>query len=591
MFLKLPKQNKFYVIFLAILCSGFLFFGNVNATWAAYSCTCTTIMATGEDVPITFDTTDQSECTKQCTDLAKKMPNSTVSYDDQAKPVGGGGSIITTAINWLLLAILGLAGLLLSMAITIFEWCVNPAFWPTIFDNPAIYACWGIVRDLLNISFIIVLLYTAFTIIFQVDSTGKKTLLTIVLMALLVNFSFPIARFIIDISNSLMYTIISANGTSGALGSITKDSLISEIIKGNNASTIELLASIVFVFILAITLLAVGLLLLIRMLTLVILVIFSPIAFVAKIMPETKGYATDWWKQLFNNAIFGPAMLLGVFVAMKMMENMGGAATFFNQASKQSISANLVGAMSQFTIPIIILWLVMGMAKKFSIIGADAVMGRAQKFAKWVPNATWKSTGISGGAKKGWGDARKSGKLFGAKIPGLKDGQSDRETKLAALISGGRKGVRDVNNKTTDADNKEAIKNASEKYNGETERALHADIKNLNAATIGAMDAKALHDAAGKVKQALSRGSAYERAIEADLKTITTGTAGLSGAAKPINVTRANITGNASADALEKDREKREKEAMDKWIREEKSALMDQARAVIKEAENKGKTT
>lgn len=425
MFFKIPKQNKVYFAFLAIICSGFLFFGNTKNVQAKGLCSWNPVGG-GQDADYFAD---EAACKAYVANINGAIFKSFETAEEQdaagtaAQQQGTGGETLSSAsvqqaaaanksqdgncpisatsplidtFKCVLLGVLELVGYLLSMANTIFEWCVNPIYWDVIFKNPAIYSSWEIVRDLLNIMFIVTLLYSAFVIIFQVDSSGAKSrLLTIVLMALLVNFSFPITRFIIDMSNSLMYTIIttmdfgnsSGGGASGALGKITEASAIHNIIyPGPKADVASILTSIIFIFVLAVTLMATGLLLLIRMITLAVLLIFSPVAFVTKILPETKNYSASWWKELFNNAIFGPAMLLGLYVATQMMLKMKGSLGFFDQASKQADSsmAAVVATMAWFTIPIIILWYVMGTAKKFSIAGAGAVMGQAEKFTKAV---------------------------------------------------------------------------------------------------------------------------------------------------------------------------------------------------------------
>src|SRR4030042_7047561 len=64
---------------------------------------------------------------------------------------------------------------------------------------------WKVIRDICNLFFLLVLLFIAFCTILQIEkSNAKKNLLTLILMALLINFSTPIAIFIFDGSQLAM---------------------------------------------------------------------------------------------------------------------------------------------------------------------------------------------------------------------------------------------------------------------------------------------------------------------------------------------------------------------------------------------------
>ncbi len=230
-------------------------------------------------------------------------------------------------ISCSLLAVLKVGGWLIDASDQIFQYSISPSIFSQVAGNGnrAIYDTWAEVRDFLNVAFILVLLFSAFATIFQVEKYSyKKILLWLIIMALLVNFSFPITRFIIDISNSLMYTLLSRLSFGGdpshIITNITQDSNIKDIIvpqNGTKASVALLLASVIFIFILAITFLALGILLVIRMIALAILIIFSPVAFVGSIIGKGK----QWWDYLFKYAFFGPIMIFMLSVAMAVLKN------------------------------------------------------------------------------------------------------------------------------------------------------------------------------------------------------------------------------------------------------------------------------
>lgn len=65
-----------------------------------------------------------------------------------------------------------------------------------------IETAWRLVRDIANIFFIIIMLYTGLTAVFKTSSTSYKTVIpTLIVNALIINFSLFATRIVIDISN------------------------------------------------------------------------------------------------------------------------------------------------------------------------------------------------------------------------------------------------------------------------------------------------------------------------------------------------------------------------------------------------------
>ena len=68
----------------------------------------------------------------------------------------------------------------------------------------AIDMSWGIVRDVFNITFIFGLIWLGFKMILNSgDSSTRRTLITLIMAALLVNFSLFITKFVVDFTNIL----------------------------------------------------------------------------------------------------------------------------------------------------------------------------------------------------------------------------------------------------------------------------------------------------------------------------------------------------------------------------------------------------
>ena len=119
-------------------------------------------------------------------------------------PLDAVGNTLYEAFLGLLYGVFVMVGWFASIAITIFGWAINPDYISGdsgLLNRSSIYEMWKFIRDFFNLFFILTLLYTAFTIVFQVAKDYKKTLLSLVMAALFVNFSFPITRVIIDVTN------------------------------------------------------------------------------------------------------------------------------------------------------------------------------------------------------------------------------------------------------------------------------------------------------------------------------------------------------------------------------------------------------
>ena len=321
-------------------------------------------------------------------------------------------------IGMILAACQGVAIFIVSVATTIFAVTVDPSNMSGpngILNQQALKDIWVTVRDTLNMFFILVLLFSAFCTIFQVEKWNlKKVWLNILINALLVNFSFPIARIIIDVSNVAMYyfinhlfaatatTAVTGSSIFASFGSVSKIGELLAPANYNNDQIAFQIAMIIFTFIMGMTLLIVAILFVIRLIALTLLIMFSPIGFVGYIFPATASYADDWWKKLFSYSFFAPIMIFGMAIALQVSKAINeNSASFTGNASTNSspsIETEWVAKAAFFAIPIVILWAVMGVAKGMGIAGADTVVNAVKKGGKSL------AMKMSGGnwAKKNW---------------------------------------------------------------------------------------------------------------------------------------------------------------------------------------------
>jgi len=266
-------------------------------------------------------------------------------------------------------------------------------------------------------------------------------------MALLVNFSFPISRFVIDAANIPMYYIaqVVLGTESGNLGSIIADSSgLSNVLavdsSGNLKGSIEsYIAAVVFTFIFAITMAALAFMFLVRLVVLIILIIFSPVGFAAAIFPSTQNYANDYWNALFKNAFFGPIMMLMLAISLYVLEAFQQSdINRIAQSNASSIEdANMLAAWAFYFIPVVMIWGGMAWSQKLGAAGSSIILTRANKFASAFPGRAGKGILWAGGRVPWAGQVP-------AAIKKVVDDRSKRKSRIREdrrdIIAGGLKG-------------------------------------------------------------------------------------------------------------------------------------------------------
>lgn len=282
-----------------------------------------------------------------------------------------GADLSKAMLGGVLLAVSELAkfsGLLLDLSL-------KQDFFRALVINDGVYSGWVIVRDILNMFFMLLLLFSAFATIFQVEKYHlRKIIIMLVVMALLVNFSYPIAIFVIDFSNSLMYFLIDNTfGTNASPSAdVNKISEFGKNLKSASESTDEItsiILSIILVFIVFITFFSIALNLLIRILAFAVLLILAPVGFTFAFFPDTKSIANDWWSALFRYAFLGPIMAFFLYLGVSI----------FNQTNPIGQNSFFIKDFIHFIIPITFLWMGLIASQKFGGRGSEMAMNMAKK--------------------------------------------------------------------------------------------------------------------------------------------------------------------------------------------------------------------
>lgn len=235
---------------------------------------------------------------------------------------------------------------------------------------PVVDIGWKIFRDLANIMFIFILLWTAISTILGLSSGKTKEIIEhLIIVALLMNFSLFMTKVVIDGSNIIalhFYNLIvtteqSANGnaTQSLVSTLTPTSSFSgAFMEGLKIQTVydpqtsqgKKLANesgflgnlggqvfgeflnmpkIILIGIFAIVLmmtaayvfLVAAILFMIRLVVLMMVMILSPLAFLGFVLPSTEHYAEEWLEKLLSQSFFAPIYMALCYVVVKTIQS------------------------------------------------------------------------------------------------------------------------------------------------------------------------------------------------------------------------------------------------------------------------------
>ena len=258
-------------------------------------------------------------------------------------------------------------------------------------DKAYIYGGWSIIRDLANIAAFFGAVYTGFRYITGSDSLDfKKAVTKLILYSILVNFSFPIAKFLIDISNVVSlqvyggiteYTIGANKLSEKILASMNLNSLISQVgssnpnFKGFSTFTLMWLSIIYLLSAFGVFLYA-SLMILARSFILLACVILSPLMFLNFAFPKLTELHEKWRENFFGQLIFAPVLMFGFWLSFILLQ----AATLdttpvAGQAADSLTSYANVASLINMLLAIISLFLTVKIASSVSGGAGKSISG------------------------------------------------------------------------------------------------------------------------------------------------------------------------------------------------------------------------
>jgi hypothetical protein len=305
---------------------------------------------------------------------------------DNAGPIS---QVIGNVLNAILSAVAALLGVVMSLAGAIFNYAVYPVL--NITEMPRIVDIgWGIIRDICNMFFILILIVIALAAILRIESYDYRHLLgELILMAILVNFSKVIAVTIINFVN-----LIAAMFYADGLGIHILKSMLTIANPINDMNAIQQggwsgglvmgLSKIIFMFVGTVVFLALAGLFIVRLIGLYVLVIFSPLAYVLDILPGTKHFAHEWWQWFVKYLIWAPVALFMIRLTITVVKD---RSTFIISPGSDSaffyfILCALLGAA--FIV-----------AEEAGMVGSKAIVGAAEKAAHFASEYTLRGEPIA----------------------------------------------------------------------------------------------------------------------------------------------------------------------------------------------------
>lgn len=349
-------------------------------------------------------------------DTLANAVNNPTGLGEIGKAIGAG--LMTAALS-VVIAVLAVIAFFCKYLLMFAGWTLDATLNPALYNftsNQMVVGGWIIVRDVCNLFFLLVLLFIAMCTILKIEKYhAKKTLLMLIIMALLINFSKPIAIFIFDGSQLLMNFFLSQITTVGGQNApstkIAAD--IAEFMYGSLKSQLEgsstspelavyYLFIVVFLFMFAIALFVTAIFLVIRIVAVMILIIVSPLAFFAAIVPDFSKMSSSWWSALFKYSYYGPAAAFFLFLAVKFSLATGNVLPRLNVTGGNDVIQHIIIYLTV----LVFLYASVIMSQQFGIFAANAIVGNANKFMKWAGGMTktggmwgWgsRSLGLTGG--------------------------------------------------------------------------------------------------------------------------------------------------------------------------------------------------
>ncbi len=327
--------------------------------------------------------------------------------------MGNLGTWIIWAYSYIVYWIIGVLSLLTMLFGSMLTSMIGQGQFVT---SNLVQEAWPFVQGIANLGFIIALLFIAFATTLRLDSVGtsvQRLLPKLLIAALLVNFSLVIGGLLIDMSRVVMAAEMQL--MSG--GTVTSQNFTTELLKKTKAVNSQLhnirstasansfgaimtrmTQEVAFIALLTVAFGIIAINMFVRYIALLILLILSPLAYLALALPQTTGYAKMWWGMFIKWVAYGPIVLFFLMIIIQIQNiniSLPQDATNSGDDWKPYFDS-----IVHFVMIISLFFVANSLSKKSAGVGSDMAMGFATKTGAWARKNP-KTAMILGGAATG----------------------------------------------------------------------------------------------------------------------------------------------------------------------------------------------
>ncbi|MBU4375214.1 hypothetical protein KKH38_01785 [Patescibacteria group bacterium] len=332
--------------------------------------------------------------------------------------ISGGGNLAGAVLYLILGAIIqGVAWIVGKLLGVLTSILISVAQYGDFINAGVVTLGWPIVRDLCNMFFVLILLVIAFATILKIENyNAKKLLPKLLIMAVLINFSKTICGLAIDFSQVVMLTFVNAFSAAGAgnlyeafgIGKIfeffsPQTTAALKVWETQDPNAMSIFGSLLLGFIfLLITLVVVGIYTIVlsfRIVMLWILIILSPLAFLASAFPAGAKYASQWWGEFTKYLIVGPVMafffwltlvVFGTTASIADIDKLKGGAEINDVLVAGLTEAGSVDNMMKFIVATCLMLGGLMVAQQLGVAGGGMAGGFVGKVKGWGIGASYK---------------------------------------------------------------------------------------------------------------------------------------------------------------------------------------------------------
>lgn len=314
------------------------------------------------------------------------------------------GSVFISALGWLL-----------EYVAKFMAEFIDPKNQEYYLNLPVVQDGWVIMRNFVNLFFILILIIMAFGTIFNSSKySWQQLLVPFLIAAVFVNFSFAIGQYVISLANGLSAIFLKTIGSSDFGTRLANGLSIQKFYTTNTGGTANLAVLkpagaifgvitamafvIVFVLIAIVAFASALIFSIVRIPILWFLLILSPAAIVAYALPNARSMWDSWKKAFISWTFFLPTYLFFLMFAFIFVANKK-TTPISSGASAENILAKIFGLEDLLFYVLTIIFMVggLGMAMKTGSLISDGV-GKAMG---GIQNWTKKRFGVYEGVKKG----------------------------------------------------------------------------------------------------------------------------------------------------------------------------------------------